>query len=349
MTKRETAPKKVQMIDIARLAGVSPATVSRALNNSPLINEETRQRVVELAKTLNYSINIGAQNLRLGSNRTVGVVIPFNRNNRQHVSDPFFLGMLGSLADALTDRNLDMLLFRVDADNLYDLSTAYTTGRAGGIIVIGQWGHHDQLNELALRRIPFVVWGAQLPRQMYCSVGSDNVSGGRLATEHLIHQGRRKIAFFGDTSLPEVALRFQGFTEALEHHGLPLDSALVVNTPFTPDEARETVRAFLERKQPFDGIFAASDLIAMTSMGLLNERGYVIPDELSIVGYDDIEAASHCHPPLTTIKQPLFDGGSKLVDRLVQIMAGEAPESCLLPTELVVRHSSGKTVALAGR
>jgi DNA-binding LacI/PurR family transcriptional regulator len=175
------------------------------------------------------------------------------------------------------------------------------------------------------------------------------VSGGRLATEHLIHQGRRNIAFFGDTSLPEVALRFQGFTEALEHHGLPLDSALVVNTPFTPDEARETVRAFLERKQPFDGIFAASDLIAMTSMGLLNERGYVIPDELSIVGYDDIEAASHCHPPLTTIKQPLFDGGSKLVDRLVRIMAGEAPESCLLPTELVVRHSSGKTVALAGR
>jgi DNA-binding LacI/PurR family transcriptional regulator len=84
-------------------------------------------------------------------------------------------------------------------------------------------------------------------------------------------------------------------------------------------------------------------------MGLLNERGYVIPDELSIVGYDDIEAASHCHPPLTTIKQPLFDGGSKLVDRLVRIMAGEAPESCLLPTELVVRHSSGKTVALAGR
>ena len=146
---------------------------------------------MELARSLNYTINLGAKNLRSGHNSTIAVVIPYNPQNRQSISDPFFLAMLGSLADALTDKQYDLLLSRVDSDHLDNIAALYDSGRVGGIIMIGQWGHHDQLNDLARRQLPFVAWGAQLPQQLYCSVGSDNQSGGQLATEHLISLGHK--------------------------------------------------------------------------------------------------------------------------------------------------------------
>ena len=341
MAKAEPEKRKIQMADIARLAGVSTATVSRALNGSSLINEETRLRIIELARSLNYTINLGAQNLRKGDNTTIGVVIPYDSANRQSISDPFFLGMLGSLADALTDRQYDMLLSRVDADHLDRVSALYDSGRVGGIIVIGQWGHHDQLNELARQRLPFVAWGAQLPNQLYCSVGGDNASGGQLAAEHLLGLGRKRIAFMGEKSLPEPEKRYAGYQKALRKAGMKMDSSLYIPSSFAPLSAQEALRLHLDRHGlNFDALVAASDLIAISALGVLRERGYRVPEDVSVVGYDDVEPAAHSFPPLTTVRQPLDLAGIHLVDSLLRIMAGEKPESDLLPTKLVVREST---------
>ncbi|PIT77892.1 LacI family transcriptional regulator [Limnohabitans sp. B9-3] len=331
------------MIDIARMAGVSTSTVSRALNGSALTNDETRIRIIELARSLNYTINQSAKNLRMGDNRTIGVVIPYDRKTRQHISDPFFLGMLGSLADALTDRNYDMLLSRVDADRLDDMAALYDTGRARGIIVIGQWGHHDQLNDLARRDVPLVVWGAQLPRQLYCSVGSDNLSGGALATEHLLASGRRRIAFMGDNSMPEAAKRYEGYLQAHKKFGVAVDPKLYIPSPFTAEEAQTALRGFIQASVLFDALVAASDLIAINAIGVMKREGMAVPEQVSVVGYDDIDMASHSFPPLTTVRQPIELAGGVMVDCLQSLLNGDQPDSQLLPTSLVVRESSLQT------
>ena len=172
---------KVQMEDIAQLAGVSRSTVSRALSHSPVVNPETRERIQRLARSLKYSIHVGARNLRLQQNRTVAVVLPFDAKTHQSVSDPFFVSLMGSLADALTARGYDMLVSRVDAERLDLAGDLAASGRAIGVILVGQWHHHDQINELAARQSPIVVWGAHLPQQIYCTIGGDNIAGGMLA------------------------------------------------------------------------------------------------------------------------------------------------------------------------
>jgi DNA-binding LacI/PurR family transcriptional regulator len=337
---RAEPPSRVQMTDIARLAGVSTSTVSRALAGSELVNEATRLRVAELARSLNYTINVGAQNLRLKQNRTVAVIVPFDPSTRQHLSDPFFLSLIGSLADALTDRGHEMLLARVDADRLDRAAASFEAGRAAGIVLVGQWHHHDQLNEMAVRGVPFVVWGAQLPGQVYATVGSDNLQGGHLATTHLLAQGARRVAFFGDAGLPEIDLRQQGYLRALAEAGVAIDRKLLRPAPFVADAIEREVERLCAENTPFDAVFAASDLMAMTVVSTLRRLGRSVPDDVLVAGYDDIELARHFHPPLTTVRQPIAAAGQALIDQLLVQVGGGRAQSQLLPTTLHVRESS---------
>ncbi len=335
-----SARRRLQMADIARLAGVSVSTVSRALSGCPVVNAVTRERVAELARSLNYTINIGAKNLRLQQNRTVAVVVPYEASTGQHVSDPFFLRMLGSIADALTERGFDMLLSRVDAEQLGAAAALYDTGRAVGVILIGQWHHHDQLNELAARRVPLVVWGAALADQIYCTVGGDNRAGGEAATTHLIRLGRRRIVFLGDPELPEVAQRFDGYRSALALHERPFDPALVVPVAFVAERGRQAVQGLIDAEVDFDAIFACSDVLAMTAVGTLRESGRRVSEDVAIVGYDDIEMAAYYNPPLTTVRQSIDAGGKALVDSLFTLIQGQRAPPRVLPTELIIRSSS---------
>ena len=328
------------MADIARLAGVSVSTVSRALSGSSLVNAETRDRIAELARSLNYSINVGAQNLRLRQNKTVAVVVPHDPATGQHLTDPFFLSLIGSLADVLTERGYEMLLTRVPAERLDQAAQAFHTGRAVGIVLVGQWHHHDQLNAMAMRNVPLVVWGAQMRQQLYATVGGDNLTGGRLATAHLLAQGARRVLFFGDSDLPEVGLRLQGWRDAHAEAGVAVDEELVRQVPFVPEAITREVERIVRCRLAFDALFAASDLSAMTAISALRRHHLAVPEAVRVVGYDDITLAAHFHPPLSTVRQPMDLAAAALVDSLLAQLAGERVGSKLLPTELVVRQSS---------
>jgi DNA-binding LacI/PurR family transcriptional regulator len=346
MTTRDNQ-RRLQMADIARLAGVSIATVSRALNGSPLINAATRERITALAQSHDYTINLGAKNLRMQRNQTIAVVIPYDATSRQHISDPFFLSMLGSLADAVTDRGYDLLLSRVDADNLDAAARLYHSGVALGVVLIGQWHHHDQLNQMAARKVPIVVWGAQLPQQLYCTVGGDNVLGGRLAAEHLLKQGRKRILFMGDPRLPEVAQRQEGFRQALRAAHVSESKDLQLVVPFDVDVARAALTKLLSRRLGFDAVFGCSDLLAITAMQVLRERGHRVPQDVAVVGYDNMALAGYCDPPLTSVHQPVQEAGAAMVDALLAMLQGHQAAPRVLPVSLVARPSSAASGATA--
>ncbi|WP_371765602.1 LacI family DNA-binding transcriptional regulator [Massilia sp.] len=328
------------MSDIARMAGVNVSTVSRALSGSTLTNEETRARIIEIATALNYTVNIAGQSLRSGQTRTVGVVIPIDPISQDHISDPFFLTLLGGIADALTDRGYDMLVSRIDVEDLDATGHLFDTGRTDGIILIGQWRHHDRLNQIAVRGIPLIVWGAQLPFQKYATVGTDNALGGELATGHLLDLGARRIAFLGDTELPEYRLRYDGYMTAHAKRGLLVDPSLTRAVPFVPDAIQKDVESMLAQKIVFDGLFATSDVAAMTAISTLLRAGVRVPDDVLVAGYDDIGPAAYTHPSLTTVRQPMREAGQRLVDCLMTQLEGKAANSVVLPTELVIREST---------
>jgi DNA-binding LacI/PurR family transcriptional regulator len=337
-TGASSGKRRMQMADIARLAGVSTSTVSRALSGSALIPEATRQRIAELATSLNYRVNASAANLRKQDVQTVGVVIL--GDSMQAISDPFLLSILGTVADALDELGMSLLLTRLKEGQEERLSAMVETGQVSGLIVIGQLTWHNHLNALTVRGIPMAVWGACLPDALYPVVGGDNEQGGYLATQHLIQQGCRRIAYFGDTTHPEAGARHLGYLRALKEAGLKEDPRLQQSFLFGDTRIRSSIDEWLNRNLTFDAIFAASDVTAISIMGALKERKIDVPAQVKVVGYDDIALAEHVHPSLSSIRQPAVDGGKALVSLLLDAVAHNPKRTVLLPAQLIARESS---------
>lgn len=331
---------RLKMADIARMAGVSISTVSRALAGNPLIPKALRDQIVEIAQTHGYVVNQSARSLRLRKTDTIGVIIPLAKEAGQLISDPFFLEMVGRLADEITRRNYFVLLTKAAVTEPGWLDRIIQSHRADGLLLIGQSTQHEVLNAVADAYRPMVVWGGQLPGQRYCTVGSDNVEGGRLAVAHLTATGRKRIAFLGAIDAPEAAQRFEGYRKGLAEAGIAFDPALVVSTPYTLEEARDAVAAFLATGAAFDAAFAFSDVVALAAVGALHGAGRRVPEDVAVVGFDDIALARHAAPSLTTVRQDLVFGAKTMVDLLFRRMAGEDATSTLVPVELVVRGSS---------
>lgn len=328
------------MAEVAGRAGVSLSTVSRALAGSPLISEETRRVVQQAAASLDYHVDAAGSSLRTGLTRTVGVVIPLAHAAKQNLSDPFFLDIMGAIADELAASGNSMLLSKVTDDPADWIANLARGRRADGVIVIGQSLHHDSLNRLGATDFPMVVWGTKLKGQRYITVGSDNESGGQLATSHLISQGCKKIVFLGDPAAPEVAARLNGYSRALREAGIERAARLEVPVRFGSDTAYHAVASLIEADVDFDGVVACSDVFAMSAMRALIERGRKIPADVALTGFDDIPFAAFTTPPLTTVRQNCHAGARLLVEKLMRAIRHEPNESVVIPTELVIRSSS---------
>ena len=326
--------------DLARLAGVSPGTVSRALADSQLIAKKTREKIQQLAREHDFRPNVMARNLRIKRAGAIGVLIPLGHETGQHISDPFFMTMLGNLADALTERGHDLLLSRVIPKDPDWLNRVVDSGRVDGVILIGQSDQIDVIEKVARRYLPLVAWGANLPDTIHCTVGSDNRKGGEIATRHLIERGCQNFAFFGDPVAPEIAERLEGCRMALSAANMA-DKLSILPAHLTAETAHPAISQWLEDTKSIpNGIIAASDVIAMSALRALAEHGVSVPGQVHIIGYDDLPFANQTVPTLSTIKQDLTNGASHLVDLLFRRIAGQETDSVVLEPKLVIRQSS---------
>lgn len=326
--------------DLARLAGVSPGTVSRALAGKSLVNTQTREKIEALAREHGFRPNQMASGLRRQKTGVIGVVIPLGHDTRQQISDSFFMTLLGFLADELTTHGYDLMLRRVVPEADADwLDRFIGSGMIDGVIVIGQSDQFERIEEVADGYRAMVVWGNHTEGQRHCVVGTDNRLGGRMAAERLIAGGARRLAFLGDTGPMEFAARFAGAQDVAARMGLP--DVLPLATHLSPDRASEEIAAHLAKAgRSIDGIFAATDTLAALCLTQLRAEGLRVPEDVRLVGFDDLPIARQTVPPLTTVRQDIAAGAHGLVDLLLRRLAGETTESLVLPPELALRETA---------
>lgn len=339
------ASQRPTSFDIAYRAGVSQPTVSRALRGSTSVSAETRARIEAIARELGYAVDKNASSLRSQQSHTLALLFFEDPTVDASLINPFFLSMLGWITRHAANAGYDLLIsFQQLAG---DWHKAYEDSRkADGIILLGYGDYalyRPRLDQLKAQGTHYVRWGSPEATGDGATIGCDNRAGGRLATEHLIALGRRRIAFLGacDDHYPEFRDRYLGYRDALAAAGIEADPALQADAITIETSGADGVATLFDRGRAFDGIVAASDLIAIGAMQALQRRGYDVPRAVSVVGFDDIPAAQQASPPLTTVQQDARAAGERLVATLIDRIADRPVEPGLLPVHLKVRQSCG--------
>ena len=330
--------------DIAYQAGVSQPTVSRALRGDRSVSAATRERIEQIARELNYTVDKNASSLRSQRSNTIALLFFEDPTPDESMINPFFLAMLGSITRACASRGLDLLISFQRMED--DWHVRYQDShRADGLILLGYGDYtvyRKRLDQLEEQGTHFARWGSVSKDTSGATVGTDNVQAGRMAGEHLLAQGRRRIAFLGHASdqYPEFAGRYAGLCEALRALDIRPDEALQRDAITTEEAGYGAMKAMLDEGRTFDAVFAASDLIAIGAMRALSEAGKAVPADVAVVGFDDIPAASLTTPPLTTVMQDVRGAGEALIETLSGQIEGREPSLRKLPGKLIVRASS---------
>jgi DNA-binding LacI/PurR family transcriptional regulator len=325
---------------LASLTGFSLATVSRALSDHPSVKEQTKLRIWSVARDYNFPTYRYQSSRSSKSDGVIAAIIPRLPMRGAKLTDPFVQELLANISEAARERNCSLQISYSAPSTEEEFGMLIRSIRADGLVFIGQGLIHDSLQRLADRREDFVVWGARMPNQRYVTIGSDNLSGGRRITRHLLRLNRRKLLFLGDVTGPEMHERYRGFVLAHEEEEVPTDAARLVSTHLDIGHASGTIERLVLEKVDFDGIVGVNDVVALGAIQGLRRHGINVPEDVSVVGYDNIEFSKYTQPPLSTISQDSERGGqlivSKLIDRRNHSFVSE-----VLPLDLIIRESCG--------
>lgn len=331
----------VTIRDIAEKAGVGLGTVSRVINDSPLVSETTRQRVLEVIAELNYSPSPVARSLSLGRTHVIAVIAPF-------FTRPAFVERLRGVENTIAESPFDLVIYNVENIEKRDLyfRKVPRPERADGVLIISLPPRDEDVTLLTRSQVPIVLIDANHPSlTSFNRVVVDDVAGGRAATQHLIDLGHRRIGYISDPLESPFKFtasydRYLGYRQALEAAGLPFSEAYHGAGDHGRADARALAHRLLTLPERPTAIFAASDTQAMGVLEAARELRLRVPEDVSVIGYDDIEVAEYLR--LTTIRQQLFESGQRGVELLLQVLHTQPDEPIcdILPTELVVRGTT---------
>ncbi len=330
--------KKPTIYDVAKLAGVSITTVSRFLNNPDKVNSQTRERVVAAIDALKFVPKVEARALALQHTGRVGVITPF-------FTAPSFIQRLRGITEALSPKNYELVVYTVNStDHLKGyLSNLPLTGNLDGLIILSLPVGESEVQRLIEHNLPTVL--IEYPHPKLSCVEIDDVEGGRIAAKYLLGKGHRRIAFLGDTDLPEyaihpVSLRLKGFRQALKEARIKLPDTFVRLAPYTQEHTRQVAKELLNLPEPPTAIFAATDFQALGVLKAARQLHIQVPDQLAVIGFDDLDMAEY--EELTTISQHLDESGRLAVEIiLAQIETpSRLPMHVRLPLTLIERQTA---------
>ena len=334
--KRGASPDgKVTLEMVALASGVSPSTVSRILNGTAVVAEDKRLAVSEAIARLGFVPNPVARGLAGGRTLSVGVVT-------QAIDSPFYGGALRGIEDELGRAGYSPLFVSGHWNAAHEARSIdmLQSRRVDGIIVLTGRLSDSALAERA-RQTPIVVTGRSLVAERLYALNFDNFEGGRLATHHLLSLGHRRIAFIaGDPKHPDARERLRGYRAAIEAAGLAHDPALVLPGQYTEESGLMAVERLLDSRQPFTAIFAANDQMAFGAALGLHRRRLRVPQDVSLVGFDDLASTTYTVPPLSTVHHPVYELGQLAATAILQLLAGDPPTAVLPGPRFIQREST---------
>jgi LacI family transcriptional regulator len=323
------------MADVAREAGVSVATVSKVVNGRYGVAQSTLEHVLTVIDDLGYEASLGARSLRSLRTNVIGVLVA--------EFEPFSTELLKGVSAAIGDTSYELIAYagRHHGDQVGWERRSLV--RLGGSVIDGAIVVTPTVVDASSGGIPIVAVDPHTGPSEVPTVDSDNYEGAVTATRHLISLGHRRIGYLGGRSdLESARLREQGFRDAMRDAGVPVDDSLVVVGGFRPESAEAPARHLLERPDRPSAVFAANDLTAIRTMEVAAGLGLDVPDDLSVIGFDNVPESALSRPPLTTISQPLQEMGSAALRMLVSLLEGVEPEPAhvRLPTTMVERGTT---------
>ncbi len=321
--------------EVANAAGVSPATVSRFLNGTAKVSEDKRKTIERVIEEMNYKPNRLAQSLKMGSTRTIGVLT-------QSLESGYFNQTMIGIEDAVKDAGYALLIMsgHWHADEEAERVELLIGRRVDGVVILTGNLTDDQILRYS-SRVPIAAFGRKIEGERVTGFVLDNYKAACEAMEHLIEQGHRRIAFIaGQNDHEDARARLAGYKDTLARHKIPAEPDLIVPGDFQESGGVLAVNQLLASKQRFTAIFAANDLTAYGARLALYRRSIRVPDDISIVGFDDLNSSMYTTPPLTTVRQPLYDVGISLGKTMLSMLGqGEAPTGEPPALSLVVRES----------